>query len=131
MPNPSAGLASSLMKLLTVAIPQKSVTIGSRIGLADTELTRLFGLLGKSGLEPGSGILIRPSSGVHTLFMRFPIDVVALDKSRCVIKLWPRLVPWRLTSVSFKTHSILELAPGQIEACGIQVGDQIVITDTL
>lgn len=115
------------MKHLTLTIPEKAVTIGSRIGLADTSLTRLFGLLGKSGLEPGCGILIRPSSGVHTFWMRFSIDVVALDRELRVLKVYPRLPPWRITSVSTKVKSMLELAPGQIEACGIAPGDQLAI----
>lgn len=117
------------MKQLTVTIPSKSVTIGTRIGLANNAVTRFIGLMGKAGLEPGSGILIRPSSGVHTMFMRFAIDVVALDRQLRVIRLWPRLRPWRLTSVNFRTASVLELAPGEIEACGIQAGDQLALAD--
>lgn len=117
------------MKPLTVTIPQKAVTIGSNIGLADTFLTRLFGLLGKSGLEPGSGILIRPSSGVHTIGMRFPIDVVGLDRSLRVLKVWRRMPAWRITNVSFRIHSMLELAPGQIDLCRIEPGDQLAIAD--
>lgn len=113
------------MQTLTVTIPEKAVTIGSYIGLADTSLSRLFGLLGRSGLDPGSGILIRPSSGVHTMGMRFPIDVVALDKDLRVVKLWRRLPPWRITSVSLRTQSVLELAPGQIDACRIEPGDRL------
>jgi uncharacterized protein len=115
------------MKLITVSIPGKAVTIGSRIGLADTSLSRLFGLLGKRGIDPGCGILIRPSSGVHTFFMLFSIDVVALDRNLCVQKAWRRMRPFRVTSVSLKTHSVLELAPGQIDACGIEPGDQLAI----
>lgn len=117
------------MKLVTVTIPEKAVTVGSRIGLADTSLSRLFGLLGKRGLDPGSGILIRPSSSVHTFGMSFPIDVVALDRDLRVLKLWPKLVPWRVTSISLKTWSMLELAPGQIEACRIEPGDQLSIQE--
>ncbi|MGC2620428.1 MAG: DUF192 domain-containing protein [Acidobacteriaceae bacterium] len=115
------------MKLITVTIPEKAVTIGSRIGLADTSLSRLFGLLGKRGIDAGTGILIRPSSGVHTFFMMFAIDVVALDRSLHVLKVWKKLGPFRVTSVSMKTHCVLELAPGQIEACGIEPGDQLAI----
>lgn len=116
------------MQTLTVTIPEKAVTIGSHIGLADSFLTRLRGLLGKSSLEAGSGILIRPSSGVHTMGMRFPIDVVALDKNLRVVKLWRRLPPNRITSVSLKTHSVLELAPGQIDACRIEAGDCLAVS---
>jgi hypothetical protein len=117
------------MKYLTVTIPEKAVTIGSRIGLADTSLSRLFGLLGKRGLDPGCGILIRPSNGVHTLGMLFPIDVVGLDKNLRVCKVWRRLQPFRITSVSFRIHCVLELAPGQIDHCGIAPGDQLVIAE--
>jgi hypothetical protein len=120
--------AAILMQYLTVTIPEKAVTIGSRIGLADTFLTRLFGLLGKSSLDDGSGILIRPSSGVHTMWMRFAIDVVALDKNLRVLKTWERLRPWRVTPVSLKTHCVLELAPGQISQLDIKAGDQLALS---
>jgi uncharacterized membrane protein (UPF0127 family) len=115
------------MQYLTVTIPEKAVTIGSHIGLADTFLTRLFGLLGKSSLDDGAGLLIRPSSGVHTMWMRFAIDVIALDQNLRVLKTWQRLPPWRLTPVSLKTRCVLELAPGQIHQLNIQPGDQLVL----
>jgi uncharacterized protein len=115
------------MKVLTLTIPHKSVTVGSRIGLANTSLTRLFGLLGRRGLEPGSGLLIQPSSGVHTLGMLFSIDVVALDRDLRVLAVWRRLPPFRVTPVSLKTHSSLELAPGEIDRCGIEPGDQLAV----
>lgn len=117
------------MKQLTVTIPQKSVVIGTRIGLANTSPTRFLGLMGRRSLEPGAGILIRPSSGVHTLFMRFPIDVVGLDKRLRVVKLWPRLRPWWLTSVKLRVQSVVELPAGQIEHCNIELGDQLAIVE--
>jgi uncharacterized membrane protein (UPF0127 family) len=118
------------MKHLTIRNTGKAVTVGTRIVLADTFLSRLFGLLGKSRLEPGCGLLIRPSSGVHTMGMLFPIDVVALDKAMRVVKVWQRLPPFRMTSVSFKVRSVLELTAGQIEACQIEHGDQLEIVSS-
>lgn len=117
------------MKLLTLTIPGKSVTIGSRIGLADTSLTRLFGLLGRRSLSPGSGLLIQPCSGVHTFGMLFSIDVVALDRDLRVLAVWRRLKPFRITPISLKSHSSLELAPGEIDRCGIEPGDQLAIAN--
>jgi uncharacterized protein len=117
------------MRYLTVTIPRKAVTVGSRIGVADTFLSRLVGLLGKSSLDDGDGLLIRPSSGVHTMWMRFAIDVVALDKDLRVLKTWHRLPPWRITEVSFKTHSVLELAPGQVNHLNIEAGDQLALSN--
>jgi len=115
------------MKFVTVTIPGKAVTVGSRIGIADTSLSRLFGLLGKRSLEPGSGILIRPSTGVHTFGMAFSIDVVALDRDLRVLAVWRRLRPFRVTTISMQTHSVLELAPGQIDQCGIEPGDRLAL----
>ena len=102
-----------------------STTIGTRIAIADTSLTRLVGLLGTRQLDPGCGLLIRPSCGIHTFFMLFSIDAVALDKGLRVVKLWPRLAPFRVTSLQRKAHSILELPAGQISDCRIHVGDQL------
>lgn len=105
----------------------KATTIGSHIEVADTSLTRLFGLAGRRRLDAGCGLLIRPSSGIHTFGMRFAIDVVALTRDLHVLKVWQRLRPFRVTSVSLKIHNILEIGAGEISRCKIEVGDQLEI----
>ena len=102
--------------------------VGTAVEIADTALTRLFGLLGRKGVTRGGGLWIRPSSGVHTFFMMFPIDVIGLDKERRVVKLWHGLRPWRMTSVSLQVNSVIELPEGQIAACGVKVGQQLRMT---
>jgi uncharacterized protein len=111
------------MQMLTIRNLTRLNVVGTRIRLAETSLTRALGLLGQGGVEAGGGLLIRPSSGVHTVGMRFAIDVVGLDARMRVVRLWPDLVPYRLTSVRFAIRSVLELAAGQIAATGLQVGD--------
>jgi uncharacterized membrane protein (UPF0127 family) len=115
------------MRLVTVANTNRSAVIGDQIEVAETSSTRLFGLLGKKHLDTGKGLWIKPSSGVHTFFMSIPIDVIGLDKNRNVIKLWPNLVPWRITSVSTKLHSVIELPAGRIAECDVQLGDSLSI----
>jgi uncharacterized protein len=110
---------------MTLSNKTKATVVGNRITTADTSLTRLIGLLGKRRLDTGCGLLIRPSSGIHTFGMLFTIDAVGLSRSLQVIKVWPHLRPWRVTSINFRVHSVLELAAGQIQACGIAVGDQL------
>jgi uncharacterized membrane protein (UPF0127 family) len=95
--------------------------------LADTFSTRLFGLLGMSELREGQGLLIRPSSGVHTFGMSFPIDIVALDRMNRVVGVWSRIGPWRIRGVGWRTRCVLELPPGQAERSRIGVGDELVI----
>ncbi len=89
----------------------------------------MVGLLGKRGLDAGEGLWIKPSSGVHTFGMKFSIDVIGLDRDLKVIKLWSRLVPFRVTSVSLKLRSVIELPPGRIDECQVSVGDQLRIAD--
>jgi uncharacterized protein len=103
----------------------KANTIGTQIAVAETSLTRLVGLAGRRRLDAGCGLLIRPSSGIHTCGMFFSIDVVALSRSLQVVKLWQRLPPFRMTTISWKVQSVLELAAGEIKRCRIEVGDQL------
>lgn len=109
----------------------KNLTRGSSVGenveLADTSLTRMFGLLGRRGLDAGGGLWIKPSSGVHTFFMMFRIDVIGLDRNLKVVKLWRCLAPFRVTSVSLKIQSVVELPCGTIKRSEIQIGDQLEI----
>ena len=115
------------MRAVTVRNTTRDSLIGDRVTVADTSLSRMFGLLGKSGLDTGEGLWIKPSSGVHSVFMRFAIDVIGLDKEMKVVKLWPDLAPYRVTSVSTKIRSVIELPAGQIVASGVQLGDRITV----
>jgi len=117
------------MSLITVTDETRGTLIGHRIQVADRSLTRLVGLLGKKGVDAGAGLWIKPSSGVHTVFMRFPIDVIGLDRNQRVIKLWNNLVPYRVTSVSLELRSVIELTAGRIAECNVQLGDQLIISE--
>ena len=113
------------MREITVINTSKATVVGSRIMVADSFLTRLIGLMGRRTLEPGRGLLIAPSSGVHTCWMRMKIDIAAIDKSYRIVKLANSVKPWRISCLSLKASSILELPAGHIESCGLKVGDQL------
>jgi uncharacterized membrane protein (UPF0127 family)/protein-S-isoprenylcysteine O-methyltransferase Ste14 len=100
-----------------------------RCVFADTALMRMKGLLGRAELPAGEGILLRPASSVHTAFMRFPIDVVFLDKENRVTKIASNLRPWR-TAGARDADTVVELAAGEAERRNLQVGDRIVNPDT-
>jgi len=106
----------------------KNTIVGSAIGVASTAWSRLAGLLGEVGLDPGGGLFIVPSSGVHTWGMLFPIDVVALDSRMRVLGVWERLGSFRVAGVGWKTRSVLELPVGTIRQSQIEVNDQLAIT---
>lgn len=112
---------------LEIANVTRGTVLGSEIRLADTGWSRLIGLLGNSSLSPGSGLLIQPSSGVHTFGMRFAIDVIALDRKLRVLGVWENLGPFRIAAVSLKTQRVLELPAGSIRRTRTQAGDQLAL----
>ena len=97
--------------------------------LANTSATRRTGLLKHERLEPGDGLWIVPCESVHTFFMKFPIDLVYLDKRRKVRKVRHAVPAWRL-SACLSAHSVLELPAGTVERTGTAVGDELAM-DTL
>lgn len=95
-----------------------------RCVVAETALTRLKGLLGRSRLATDEGLLIRPTGAIHTCFMRFPIDVVFLDRELAVVGVVANLRPWRFAARS-GSRAVLELAAGEISRRGIRPGDRL------
>jgi uncharacterized membrane protein (UPF0127 family) len=89
--------------------------------LAETALSRCRGLLGRSGLSSGEGMLLRPASSVHTAFMRFAIDVVFLDRADRVLKVADDLGPWRMAGCR-GARAALELPPGEARRRGLRPG---------
>ena len=98
--------------------------------VADSYLRRLVGLLGKTKrwARVGTGLWIVPSRGIHTIGMLFPIDLVFLSKEKEVVHVEEYVRPFRISRVSLKASSVLELPPHTIYRTGTKVGDQIEIS---
>jgi uncharacterized protein len=92
--------------------------------VADSTLTRMRGLLGRSSLEPGEGILLRPAGSIHTFFMRFPIDVVFCDRDLRVLAVAPDVAPWR-TRMKWGAKVAVELRAGEAERRGVTAGTRL------
>lgn len=92
--------------------------------LANTSATRRKGLLGRDALPEGHALWILPCESVHTCFMKFPIDVVYLDRKHRVRKVARAVPPWRL-SMCLLAHSVLEMPSGTVARTNTQAGDQL------
>jgi len=99
--------------------------VADRIAVADTHATRAVGLLSREGLEPGEGLWIVPSRGVHTFWMRFAIDVIALDDQGVIIDRVTDMKPWRIRLPRRGTAGVLELRAGTLDESGTRVGHRI------
>ncbi len=109
--------------VVTLVRPDGTV-LCERCKVAHRMLPRMKGLLGRKSLATDEGILIRPAPSIHTLFMRFPIDVAFLSRQGEVLKIAEHVRPWRARSCRH-SHAVLELAAGEAGRRGLAVGDRI------
>lgn len=99
--------------------------LGGAVRVARSFWARGRGLMLRKGLEAGEGLFIDPCSSIHTLWMRFPIDVVYVDRRHRVVRLSEAMRPWRLGPVRTRGKYVVELPAGTIACSGTQVGDQL------
>jgi len=105
----------------------RNSVLADELVVANTFLPRLVGLLAKTAewSRARRGLWIIPSRGVHTWGMRFPIDVVFLDRHRKVLHIESNLRPWRISKVVVGARSVVELPASTVANTRTCVGDQI------
>ena len=84
---------------------------GIRAVVASRFFQRAKGLIGRSSLPPGEGLLIERCNAIHTFFMKFPIDAIFLDRRGRVVKTVRNIRPWRfLVWGGWRAVKVLEVA---------------------
>ena len=106
-------------------IKTSGAVLAGDVETAESLFARLKGLLGRSGLSFGHALWIRPCNGIHTFGMRFPIDVVVLDRDLNVRAIHPAVNPWRMTTLYPVGCSVLELPAGATNEAGLCMGDTV------
>ncbi|HEX7139216.1 MAG TPA: DUF192 domain-containing protein [Vicinamibacterales bacterium] len=104
-----------------------SQAVAKDVELADTRATRRKGLLGRDSLDAGAALIIRPCFSVHTAFMRFPIDVLFVDRAGTVVKVVRNLAAWRIAG-AWGAHAAIELAAGAIPEGAVEAGDRLYLS---
>jgi uncharacterized protein len=113
-----------MTRRLRVQNQSRGTLLADRAEIADTSKKRKTGLLKHDRLESGEGLWITPCEGVHTVGMKFPIDVLFLNKKRKVVKIRTAMPRWRL-ALCLWAHSVLELPSGTAAATQTAAGDQL------
>ncbi len=114
-----------MSRWFTVQNDTRQSELADKVELAASFGARLKGLLGRDGLPEGQGLWIDPCNSVHTFFMRFPIDVLFLDKSQRVVRVLIDLPARRMTRVHLAATTCLELRAGGTAKSGTRAGDQL------
>ena len=94
--------------------------------LAETRASRRRGLLGRDGIE--GALLLRPARSVHTLGMRFPLDVAWCDRDLRVLRV-ARLSRHRLSRPVLRAHAVLEAEAGSFARWDLVPGDVLELRD--
>ena len=89
----------------------------------------MLGLMGKPGLPASGGLLLYDTNWVHTFCMRFPLDLIYINRRRVVVGLESVLAANRIGKPFFNAYAVVELPAGAIRASGTQVGDELEIRE--
>jgi uncharacterized membrane protein (UPF0127 family) len=105
--------------------------IAEQAELARTFAARGQGLLGRTSLAAGAGLVIDPEWSIHMFFMRFAIDVLFVSAEHRVVGMRANLPPWSPFAgvAPWRGRYVVELPVGAIAASGTQIGDVIVIEE--
>ncbi|HSM62214.1 MAG TPA: DUF192 domain-containing protein [Longimicrobiales bacterium] len=117
------------MRIVRVTNGRSGAEVASWVAVADRWWRRAIGLLGRTALDDGEGILLAPCRSVHTLGMRFPIDVAFLDAHGLVVSTSPALSPGRMARGGQGARATLELPSGTLATTSTRPGDRLIFEE--
>jgi uncharacterized membrane protein (UPF0127 family) len=109
---------------VTLTNARSRAVIARDVEVAMTRAARRKGLLSRTSLGRDTALVLAPCFAVHTAFMRFPIDVVFVDRAGYVRQIVRRLQPWRIAA-SRGAYATIEFAAGVLDECDVVVGDRL------
>jgi uncharacterized membrane protein (UPF0127 family) len=95
--------------------------------LATTRAARRRGLLGRDRID--GAFVLRPCRQVHTIGMRFAIDVAFCARDGRVLRV-ARMRPGRVSRVVWRARFVVEAAAGSFERWGVRRGTSIVVRES-
>ena len=101
--------------------------LADRCDVADNFFSRAFGLIPRSRLNAGEGLLLTKTGSITMWFMRFAIDAVFIDDDRRVVKVAADLAPWRFAIVARGARDVIVVPAGTAARTGTQVGDELLL----
>lgn len=111
----------------------RGTIVANSAEVARSFLARGRGLMGRTALPAGYGLIIIPESSIHMFFMRVPIDVLFVDRTHQVIGLRENLPPWHPFAgvAPWRGQYVVELPVGAIRASQTALGDRLRVTPEL
>jgi uncharacterized membrane protein (UPF0127 family) len=118
------------MDPMTIALVNQRTdeALADRVEVAVTRRDRRKGLLGRTGLDASSALILAPCAAIHTMFMRFDIDAVFVDDDGRAVKVVRGLSPWRI-AIDPTAHAVVELPAGSLREREVNVGDRLYLLE--
>jgi uncharacterized protein len=120
-----------MARYLSITNTTCGTSLGTRVRVASSLRDRGVGLLRTPEVRPGEGLLIERTASIHMFFMRYPIDVVFVDRTGLVTRTVSRLRPWRVVWWARGARDCIELRAGALEGTGTHKGDQLAFAEAL
>jgi uncharacterized membrane protein (UPF0127 family) len=117
-------------RLIRIVSGTNGNTLAARCRVARGLIQSVLGLHLLPPLGDAEGLLLPGATTIDTTFMRYPIDLVFLNRERRVTRVVPDMKPWRMVLSGHGGRDCLELPAGAAAASQTQVGDQLVFHDT-
>jgi uncharacterized membrane protein (UPF0127 family) len=114
--------------LASITNTTRGTTVATQCRIARGLPQRILGLHLLPRLAEDEGLLLPGATTIDTMFMRYPIDLVFLDRSNRVTRIVADMRPWRMVARASGGRDCLELPSGAAAASGTQVGDELRIS---
>ena len=95
------------------------------VRVAEDPWTRFIGLLATDPKRDSRGLWLTPCRSIHTLGMRYPLDILFLDRGLGVLKMDLQVKPFCPAVLCRNAHSVLEFFSGYWDSSLAKVGDQL------
>ncbi len=112
----------SLFRILNAS---KGSVLVRKAVLATGFFTRFKGLSFNRDVQPDAGMIFPLCSSIHTFGMRFPIDVVFIDDSFRVLRVFEKLPPQRFSHPVRGSFCAIELLGGAARQSRTEIEDEL------
>lgn len=110
------------MKLINSA---NGAVLADNIEVAGNFKKRLKGLIGASALNHGDALILYPCNCIHTFFMKFPIDVLFVNKDAAILHTFENMKPFRFSPIIRASYMVVELPAGRLSSTGTAAGNHV------
>ena len=107
----------------------RQTVVAGRARLATHWWQRAIGLLRDSHLDQNEALILPGATAIHTVGMRFAIDLIVVNRQGTVQAMIAGLPPGRLTPWWRGVQAVIECPVGTIQRSATQLGDRVLWTE--